>query len=153
MFTPLNYPKTSLRLSKKGSDIYVWDIFRKKQLLLTPEEWVRQHVLHYLHNEKSVPLALIASEYAIEVNQLQRRCDGVVFNSAGAPIAIIECKASHVKLTEKVFFQIAQYNYKLQVQWLIMTNGLETIIARVNQTTGEIQYIKEIPDFQTMQAK
>lgn len=150
MITPLNFPKTTLKLTKKGEDVFVWCDFRKKKLLLTPEEWVRQHVLHYLVEHKNVPMPLIASEYAIEVNQLTRRCDGVVFGKEGQPIAIIECKATDVKLTEAVFHQIAQYNFKLQVEWLIMTNGLQTIVANVNQTTGEIKFVEEIPDYKTI---
>src|SRR5690554_2609892 len=145
MLTPLNFPKTPLKLSKKGDEVYVWDIFRKKKLLLTPEEWVRQHVLHFLIEHKAVPTSLIAAEYAIEVNQMTRRCDGVVFNREGKAIAIIECKAPSIKITENVFHQIAQYNFKLRVNWPILTNGLETVIAFVNQSTGEIQYYQEIP--------
>lgn len=147
MLTPLNYPKTPLKLSRKGEDIFVWDIFRKKKLLLTPEEWVRQHVLHFLINHKEVPEPLIAAEYGIEVNQMTRRCDGVVFNREGEAIAIIECKAPAIKITEKVFHQIAQYNFKLRVNWLILTNGLQTVIAFVNQSTGEIHYHEEIPSY------
>ena len=150
MLTPLNFPKTPLKLSSKGKEIYVWDIFRKKKLLLTPEEWVRQHVLHFLIQHKAVPEPLIAAEYAIEVNQMTRRCDGVVFNREGKAIAIIECKAPKIKLTEAVLHQIAQYNFKLRVNWLILSNGLQTIVAFVNQTTGAIEYFKEIPSYQEM---
>ncbi|HZH86923.1 MAG TPA: type I restriction enzyme HsdR N-terminal domain-containing protein [Brumimicrobium sp.] len=150
MLTPLNFPKTPLKLSKKGEDVYVWDIFRKKKLLLTPEEWVRQHVLHFLIQHKAVPEPLIAAEYAIEVNKMTRRCDGVVFNREGKAIAIIECKAPKVNLTEGVLHQIAQYNHKLRVNWLILSNGLQTIVAFVDQTTGAIQYFEEIPSYQEM---
>lgn len=150
MLTPLNFPKTPLKLSKKGEDIYVWDIFRKRKLILTPEEWVRQHVLHFLIQHKAVPTPLIASEYAIEVNKMTRRCDGVVFNREGKAIAIIECKAPQIKLTEAVLHQIAQYNHKLRVNWLILSNGLQTIVAFVDQTTGAIQYFEEIPSYQEM---
>lgn len=150
MLTPLIFPKTSLKLSEKGGEIYVWDIFRKKKLLLTPEEWVRQHVLHFVINYKEVPPTLIAAEYPIEVNKMVRRCDGVIFDREGKPIAIIECKSPKIKLTEAVLHQIAQYNFKLRVNWLILTNGLETIVAFVNQSTGSIQYFEEIPSYQKM---
>lgn len=150
MLTPLNYPKTELKLSKKGGKIYVWDVFRKRTLLLTPEEWVRQHVLLYLIQHKFVPQGLIAAEYAIEVNGLVRRCDGVVFNKNGEPLLILECKAPEIKLTEAVFHQIAQYNFKLRVQWLVMTNGLHTIVANVNQETGEVIYREELPSYEEM---
>lgn len=150
MLTPLNFPKTPLKLSKKGEEIYVWDVFRKKKLLLTPEEWVRQHILHFLVEHKEVPLPLIAAEYPIEVNTMVRRCDGVIFNREGKAIAIIECKAPKIKLNEAVLHQIAQYNFKLRVEWLILTNGLQTIVAFVDQKTGAIQYFEEIPEFALM---
>ncbi|WP_107039124.1 type I restriction enzyme HsdR N-terminal domain-containing protein [Brumimicrobium mesophilum] len=150
MLTPLNFPKTPLKLSKKGDEIYVWDIFRKKKLLLTPEEWVRQHVLHFLINEKEVPATLIAAEYPIEVNKMVRRCDGVLFNREGKPIAIVECKAPKINLTEAVLHQIAQYNFRLRVNWLILTNGLQTIVAFVDQSSGAIQYFEEIPFYGEM---
>ncbi|HLV42144.1 MAG TPA: type I restriction enzyme HsdR N-terminal domain-containing protein [Brumimicrobium sp.] len=150
MLTPLNFPKTPLKLSKEGEDIYVWDIFRKRKLFLTPEEWVRQHVLHFLIQHKEVPEPLIAAEYAIQVNKMTRRCDGVVFNREGKAVAIIECKAPKINLTEAVLHQIAQYNHKLRVNWLILSNGLQTIVAFVDQTTGAIQYFEEIPDYQEM---
>ncbi|PKR80788.1 restriction endonuclease subunit R [Brumimicrobium salinarum] len=147
MLMPLNFPKTPLKLSKKGEEIFVWDIFRKKKLLLTPEEWVRQHVLHFLIQHKETPEPLIAAEYAIEVNKMTRRCDGVVFNRDGKAVAIVECKAPQIKLTEAVLHQIAQYNYKLRVNWLILTNGLHTIVAFVDQSTGVVQYHEEIPNY------
>lgn len=147
MFTPLNYPKTSLKITQKGEEVYVWCVFRKKRLLLTPEEWVRQHVLHFLVEHKSVPQSLIAAEYGIEVNKMIRRCDGVIFNKEGEAVVVIECKAPEIKLTEAVLHQIAQYNFNLRVEWLIMTNGLETIVAKVNQKTGEVSYSEEIPEY------
>jgi len=150
MFTPLNLPKASLQLTKSDGKVFVWDVFRKKKLQLTPEEWVRQHFLHFLVNKKRVPKGLIASEYNIEVNKLNRRCDGVLFNRNSKPIAIIECKAPDVKLSENTFYQIAQYNFKLRVDWLILTNGLDTIVAKVNSKTNKIDYLEEVPCFDQM---
>src|SRR5690554_6270788 len=105
--------------------------------MLTPEEWVRQHVLHFLIQHKAVPEPLIAAEYAIKVVKMTRRCDGVVFDRTGKAVAIIECKAPKIKLTETVLHQIAQYNFKLRVNWLILTNGLQTVVAYVDQATGD----------------
>src|SRR5690554_3893707 len=116
MLTPLNFPKTPLKLSRKGEEIYVWDIFRKKKLMLTPEEWVRQHVLHFLIQHKAVPEPLIAAEYAIEVNKMTRRCDGVVFDRTGKAVAIIECKAPKIKLTETVLHQIRSEEHTSELQ-------------------------------------
>lgn len=147
MFTPLEFPSAKLSLQKKNDKIYVWDIYRKKRLLLTPEEWVRQHILYYLQQYKNYPLSRIASEVAIEVNTLKRRCDAVIYDTMIKPKMIIECKASHIDLTQDVFYQIAQYNSKLQVDWLIMTNGISTIIAKIDSENGSINYQKKIPSY------
>lgn len=147
MLKRLNFPTIDIKLTKQGNSLYVWDVFRGKQLLLTPEEWVRQHVLHFLVNQKNTPQSLIASEYSIKVNSLIRRCDGVVFGKQGEPIAIIECKAPHVKITEDVFYQIAQYNFKLKVRWLIISNGISTIIAYVNYIENSLDFKEDIPAY------
>lgn len=147
MMQPLNFPPAPLKLTRRNGKVMVWDIFRKRKIQLTPEEWVRQHVLHYLVSLKAVPQSLIASEYGISVNDMVRRCDGVVFNRDGSPAMIVECKAPDIKLTENVFHQIAQYNFKLKVQWLMMTNGIDTITAYINYEENKIDYVAEIPDF------
>lgn len=146
----LNYPRAELRISRKGDGFLVWDIFRRRKIKLTPEEWVRQHVLHYLVSVKGYPSSLIASEYGIKVNDLLRRCDGVIFNREGQPQLIIECKAPDVRLTESVFHQIAQYNFELRVNWLVMTNGLDTIVAFIDSEQKRIDYAREIPSFKEL---
>ena len=150
MFTPLNFPKADLRLSRKEDIVYVWDEFRKRKIQLTPEEWVRQHVLHYLKKERSYPENLIVSEYGIKVNKMIRRCDGVVFDRNGKPIMIIECKAPELKLNENVFHQIAQYNFELNVNWLVLTNGIDTITAYINSSSKSIDFVAEIPKFEEL---
>lgn len=147
MLTPLNFPKANLKLSRKDGVIYVWDIFRRKKLQLTPEEWVRQHILHYLIDHKNFPVNLLAAEYGIRVNQMTRRCDGVVFDRQGKPVMIIECKAPEVKINEQTLHQIAQYNFTLKVNWLVLSNGLETVTAFINSETKSVEYLKEIPFF------
>ncbi|MDX1652381.1 MAG: type I restriction enzyme HsdR N-terminal domain-containing protein [Brumimicrobium sp.] len=147
MFTALNLPKASLELFRSGGTVYVWDVFRNKKIKLTPEEWVRQHFLHFLVSEKQVPLGLIASEFNIEVNKLKRRCDGVIFNRESKPVAIIECKAPEIGLSEKTLHQIAQYNFKLRVDWLILTNGMETVVAKIDHENKSVNYRREVPDF------
>lgn len=155
MFPELNVPAAKLQLKeRKSSDgsvyLVVIDQFRKKELKLTPEEWVRQHFFHHLVNDKKVPISLLASEYAIDVNSLKRRCDGVVFNRSGKPIAIIECKAPHIKLNEDTLYQIAQYNFKLRVSWLILTNGMQTITCFVNLNERKLSYLQEIPNYEAL---
>jgi len=152
MLTPLNLPQVKLKLTRKGDQVYVWDDFRMKQFQLTPEEWVRQHFLHYLVNNKQVPKNLIAVEQAIQVNKLSRRCDAVVYNRTGNPVAIIECKAPEVKLSAQTMQQIAQYNFELRVNWLILTNGMQTVVAFINSATKTIDYLEEIPPFEEWSA-
>lgn len=139
----LNLPNAPLKLSKKEGRLYVWCVVRKKHLLVTPEEWVRQHVIHYFLNTFNVPLGRIASEYTITVNQLVRRCDLVIHNAQGKPTIIVECKAPEVALTEKTFLQVAHYNRELQVEFLFFSNGLQHIGCRVDYETGAIQYLED----------
>lgn len=145
MMVPLNLPKAQLKLTKKNDKIYVWCILRKKELVLTPEEWVRQHLIHFLINEKQIPQGLIAAEMPIVVNTLQRRCDLVIYSKEGKPTMIVECKAPEVQLTDKVFRQIAQYNFELGVDLLMVSNGMDHIICRINRTTGELEFLQDLP--------
>jgi hypothetical protein len=150
MFTPLSFPVAPLKLTRKKNLVYVKCLVRKKELLVTPEEWVRQHLLHYLINEKQIPIGLISSEMAIEVNQLSRRCDVVVFGKDGNPRMIIECKAPEVKLTEKVFRQIAQYNFTLNVDFLILTNGLENIACKIDRSNSSLIFLENLPNWEEL---
>jgi len=145
MMVPLNLPKAELKLSRKGDKIFVWCIIRRKDLVLTPEEWVRQHLIHYLINEKNIPQSLMAAEMPIVVNTLQRRCDLVVYSKEGKPRMIVECKAPEVQLTQNVFHQIAQYNFELGVDLLMVSNGIDHIICRIDRKTGEMVFLEDMP--------
>jgi predicted type IV restriction endonuclease len=145
MMVPLNLPKAELKLSRKGDKIFVWCIIRRKDLVLTPEEWVRQHLIHYLINEKNIPQSLMAAEMPIVVNTLQRRCDLVVYSKEGKPRMIVECKAPEVQLTQNVFHQIAQYNFELGVDLLMVSNGIDHIICQIDRKTGEMVFLQDMP--------
>ena len=147
MFSPLSFPKADLNISKKEGAYFVWCIIRKKKLVLTPEEWVRQHVIHFLINEKKVPVGLIASEFLISVNGLSRRCDIVVFDINKRPLLIVECKSVEVEINEKVLHQIAQYNFKLNTSNLFLTNGWTSVACKINNLENNISYFKELPNF------
>lgn len=144
MFSPLNLPIANFKLSKKDGKIYVWCIVRKKKLVLTPEEWVRQHLLHYLIYHKKFPLSLIASEIEITANKQKRRCDIVVFNTQKLPQILIECKAPEVKLNQKVIQQIIHYNNQLKVPIISVSNGIQHEIIEINYETNEF---KKLEDF------
>ena len=147
MIEALNLPKANLKLTRKNEVVFVWCILRKKKLVCTPEEWVRQHVIHFLIDHKNYPTGLISSEYSLEYNGMNRRADIVAFNRSGEPILIVECKATSVALTEKVLHQIAQYNFELDVNLLYLTNGIEHVVCRNNKTLKKIEFLKELPDW------
>ena len=149
MFKALSFPQAELKLSRKEGQVFVWCIIRKKSLVLTPEEWVRQHLIHFLIQEKQIPIGLIAAEMAIEINQLSRRCDVVVFGKDGKPKLIVECKAPEINLTEKTFNQIAQYNAALNVDLLMVTNGLQHIVCQIDRENSQLNYLEELPDLIT----
>ena len=147
MFEPLDFPPANLRLTRSGNTIRVFCIVRKKQLVLTPEEWVRQHLIHFLIDHLHVPLGLISSELSLTINGLARRCDVVVFNRSGNPIFLMECKAPEIILGENVVHQIAQYNFSLGTNHLLITNGKQHRILYLNREKGEIHALEEFPDF------
>lgn len=151
MFPALDLPKAPLKLVRKEEQVFVWCIIRKKNLVLTPEEWVRQHIIHFLISSKNYPKGLIAAEMGIQVNGLTRRCDVVVYGKDGKPCLIIECKAPEIHLTEHVFHQIAQYNFKLNVDFLLMTNGLNHIVCQINRVENNLTYLEDIPDWEVIQ--
>lgn len=141
----LALPKAQLKITKKGDELFVWCVARKKTLVLTPEEWVRQHVIHYLVNDLKVPLGLIASEVSLSINKLSRRCDLIVFSKESKPLLLIECKAVDVPLTENVFHQIAQYNFKLNVDYLMMTNGVHHVYCKIDRVNNKLIYLEKLP--------
>ena len=122
----------------------VFDIVRKKMVALTPEEWVRQHVIHFLISEHKVSINKISVEYSLKWNSMTHRCDLVVFGDDFAPQLIVECKAASVPISQKVFDQIARYNMKLKVPYLMVTNGLSHIYARVNFNDNSCAFMEEL---------
>lgn len=143
MFPELNLPKANLKLK----DNLIWDVLRKKYVQNTPEEWVRQHFIHYLINDLSYPIGLMASERLVKYNNMSKRCDIVAFSNELKTLMIVECKAPKIKLTEDVFYQIAKYNFTLKAPLLILTNGLQHIAAKIDLEKNQIEYLRKIPDF------
>jgi hypothetical protein len=143
MFPELNYPQYKLKITKRAERYYVWDDLRKKELLLTPEEWVRQHVIHYMIEELGYPKGRIVSEMTIVQNGMSKRCDIVVFNEEGRAVLIVECKETRVPIDQDTFFQIARYNASLQVPHLVMTNGLDTVVCEMQD---EIVFKETFPE-------
>lgn len=141
----LNFPSSDLRIREVNNRKEIFDPLRKKFVLLTDEEWVRQNLISYLATDRKVPLSMMASERGLLVNNMPKRFDLLIFSTDGNPLMIIECKAPHVPVDEEVFYQAARYNITLQVEYLLITNGLEHHCIKINYDTGETKFLKEMP--------
>jgi len=128
MFSSLNLPQAQLQISKKEDQFYVTCLVRKKKILLTPEEWVRQHLINYLVQSKGFAIGRLGVEVSLNFNGLAKRADLVYFNHNLEPTHVFECKASSVQLTTETVFQIATYNSKIKADFLIISNGLDHYI-------------------------
>lgn len=143
----LSFPKYDFKVKRLKSKLTIFDRTRRKFVVLTPEEWVRQHLIEFLVNEKGYPRALIALEYALTYNGLQKRCDVLVFSSDTRPLLIAECKASTVAISQDVFDQIARYNFVLNVPYLLVTNGLNHYSCVADASENGFSFLREIPDY------
>lgn len=148
----LNLPECELRLCKNDEDktISVYDILRQKFVALTPEEWVRQHFVHFLIDEKKYPQSFMANEVAIRLNGTSRRCDTVVYDRHCKPLMIIEYKATDVNITQAVFDQIVRYNMVLKVKYLVVSNGKNHYICQIDYDTKKYAFLKDIPEYSAL---
>jgi hypothetical protein len=144
---PLNFPSYDFRTRMYSGQKQIFDPVRKKFVSLTPEEWVRQHLIHYMNVEKKVPIHMMASERGLVVNRMPKRFDLVVFGPDGNPALIAECKAPGVKLSEDAFYQIARYNMTLKVKYLLISNGLQHFFGAINYQTGAVDFSGQIYDY------
>jgi len=142
----LNFPAYEFQLKKQTDKVYIFDIIRKKFVVLTPEEWVRQHTLRYLIEEKKYPQNLIAVEKQLKINQTKRRFDIVVFNKNMQPEILVECKAPNIKITQITFDQANQYNWLLKAPYLFLTNGLKHYICQINFDENNYRFLPELPE-------
>jgi type I site-specific restriction-modification system R (restriction) subunit len=143
----LNLPAYSFRTTQKEGKSLIFDAYRHRWVKLTPEEWVRQHFVRYLADEKHFPASLMALERSLKFNRLDFRADVVVFSTSGIPLLIVECKAPEVKISQKVFDQIVRYNFEFQVEYLIVTNGLSHFCCKIDKANQTYEFLREIPDF------
>ena len=142
----IEFSKYDFKLRREKDQSFIFDIIRKKYLLLTPEEWVRQHWIHYLVLEKKYPRSRIAVEMSLKLNKLAKRCDIVVYGKNGSPQLIVECKAGGVKISQKVFDQIARYNLSLKVKYLVVSNGSKTFCCEIDFENGGYHFLEELPE-------
>jgi hypothetical protein len=143
----LNFPAYNFRLKNSENKIYIFDVIRKKFVVLQPEEWVRQHLVHYLISEKKYPVSLINVEKQLELNGLKKRYDVVVFNSKGNIEILVECKAPKINIDQSTFDQIARYNMNLKANYLIVTNGLEHFYCKMDYDKEKYAFLTDVPDF------
>lgn len=149
----LNLPEFDFRLRESKKRTEIFDEFRMKFVVLTPEEWVRQNLLKYLHLEKKIPKGLIAVEKGLMVNKLQKRTDVVIYNKMGEACMIIECKAPEISISQDTFEQIARYNMTLRVDYLLVSNGLDHYCSKIDFEKSQFSFLEEIPDFATLNDK
>ncbi len=141
----LNLPEYEFRFKQEEGSPYVFDIFRKRYVMLTPEEEVRQRFARYLIEEKGFPTSLMLTEYTLKLNEMTRRCDILVHKPAGVPAVLIECKAPEVKIGQNSFDQVARYNLVFNVKYLMVTNGLKHYCCYLNFESRKVEFMNEIP--------
>jgi len=148
----LNLPGFPLKTINISGKSQVFDVFRKRFVALTPEEWVRQHFLWWLKTDKGYPASLIAVEASLKYNRMSRRADAVVYDKTAKPVMIIECKSAMQKITQDVFDQVARYNFPFGVSYLVVTNGIEHYCCLRDEKAGKWRFLEEIPHYSGLAA-
>ena len=143
----LNFPSYNFRFKNSENKVSIFDDIRKKFIILTPEEWVRQNTIQFLLQEKNYPKSYLNIEKLIKINDITKRYDIVVFQPDGAIFLLIECKAPEVKITQETFDQIARYNLKLKAQYLMVTNGLNHYFCQMDFEKEQYVFLEDLPDF------
>jgi len=143
----LNLPDYTFRTKMEKGKQLIFDSIRRKFVVLTPEEWVRQNFIQYLKHEKKYPETLMAVEKQIIVNGKQRRFDLLIYSRNGKPLLIAEFKAPGVKITQEAFDQVVRYNMSLRVEKVVVSNGLQHFACEINYVKNSFSYLPEIPEF------
>jgi predicted type IV restriction endonuclease len=144
----LNFPVYNFRLKNSENKVSIFDEIRKKFVILTPEEWVRQHVVRFLLEEKKYPKSLINVEKVLKINGLRKRYDIVVFNPDGSIFVLVECKAPEIKTAQATFDQIARYNMTLKAEYLMVTNGLNHYFCLMDFENEKYKFLEKLPDYE-----
>ena len=146
----LNLPEYDFKQRIQDGKRYVLDVFRKKYVVLTPEEEVRQCFARYLVEEKGYPRTLIQTEYSLSLNEMVRRCDILVHKPAGSPSVLVECKAPGVKIGQETFDQAARYNMVFRVKYLMVTNGMKHYCCYIDFENQSVRFMEEIPAYDSL---
>lgn len=146
----LNLPSYGAKIKNRDGKGVIFDDIRRKYVALTPEEWVRQHFVHFLFEHKNYPSALMANEVLLELNNTKKRCDTVVYNRNILPKMIIEYKAPQIEITQEVFNQITRYNMVLKVDYLVVSNGLKHFCCKMDYTNQGYAFLEDIPEYKVL---
>ncbi len=144
---PLNFPACDFRFKNSENKVLIFDVVRKKFVVLQPEEWVRQHVLHHLIRDKNYPASHINVERLLTLHHRKKRYDIVVYNPNGGIHLLVECKSPAIRITQEAFDQIARYNMELRATYLMVTNGLENFYCQMDYQGEKYIFLHHIPDF------
>lgn len=147
----LNLPSFQVKVAGNRDKPIIFDILRRKYVALTPEEWVRQHFVHFLIEKKNYPQPLLANEINLQIGDKKLRADSVLYDRNLNPRMIIEYKAPSIRLTQKVFDQIAAYNLLLKVDYLIVSNGIESYCCKMDYENNRSVFLEDIPDYVEIQ--
>jgi len=143
----LNLPEYNFRIKKLDEKLLIFDSQRKRYVSLTPEEWVRQHFIRFLIEDKGYPAAYLAVEKQLSFNGMKKRCDAILYNEHALPILIIELKAPSVPITQTTFDQVAVYNAKLKVDFFMISNGIEHYCCKVDTLNSQYKFFPELPEY------
>ncbi len=143
----LNFPSFEFKIRTINYRQEIYDPVRHKYVVLTPEEWVRQHLILYLSLIKKFPLSVMGVEKQLMLNKQPKRFDLVIFSRNGSPYLLVECKAPGVEITEKAFDQAARYNMLLKAEYFFITNGLDHYTCRIDYENKQYIFIEDIPQF------
>lgn len=146
----LNLPAYQIKLSGTKEHPTIFDVLRRRYVALTPEEWVRQHFIHFLIEHKNYPASLLANEVQLKMGDKSMRADSVLYNQLLQPRMIIEYKAPTIQISQKVFDQIMSYNILLHVDYLVVSNGLQTYCCKIDDEHEKYLFLEDIPDYQNI---
>ncbi|MFZ1236939.1 MAG: type I restriction enzyme HsdR N-terminal domain-containing protein [Prevotella sp.] len=146
----LNLPAYQIKLSGTKEHPTIFDVLRRRYVALTPEEWVRQHFIHFLIEHKNYPASLLANEVQLKMADKSMRADSVLYNQLLQPRMIIEYKAPTIQISQKVFDQIMSYNILLHVDYLVVSNGLQTYCCKIDDEHEKYLFLEDIPDYQNI---
>lgn len=151
-YPELNLPSAPMRIREFDGVLKVFDSLRGKFVVLTPEEYVRQHFVNWLQTGLLYPSSLMANEIGIELNGMHKRCDTVVFQPDGTPLMIVEYKAPDVEITQDVFDQIVRYNMVLRARYLVVSNGRQHYCCVIDYSNNSYGFIREIPSYESIRS-